>query len=157
MALIVQADIEQRLGVGETVRYSRGTGSTPNAANVSDAIAKAESRMRSEAIKVFTAASWDAMTSATIPEVAIIHLVSDAADLLSSGNKPTEEIAKKAEEARLFRIRLANDQERCFDSVLTKLAGDSGADRIRIAAPTINNMDTSNTSSRLYAVDPPLT
>ena len=156
MSLITQTDLENRLKLAEVVRFSGGTGTTPNAARVTDAIAKAENRMRSEIIKVFTAASWDALTAATCPDVAKIHLVSDAADLLSSGNERAQEIEDKALEARLFRIRIAKNEERCFDSVLTLIGSGTGNDTVRITAPTSRVMDYTDTQSAIISRDPPL-
>ena len=154
MALIDKADLEQRLGVAEVVRYSRGSNNVANDGNINDAIARAESRMRSEAIKVFTPASWDAMTSGTVPAVAVIHLVSDAVDLLSSSSNRSaaeEDIVKKAEEARLFRIRLSRNEERCFDDVLARVEISTGGPRARVGAPSSRVFDMDDTSSGLYS------
>lgn len=156
MSLITQTDLINRLKLAEVVRYSGGTGTSPNTGRVDDAIAKAESRMRSEAIKVFTPASWDALTAETCPDVAKIHLISDAVDLLSAGNTRADEIEKKADEARLFRIRIAKNDERCFDAVLVLIGGAGGNDTVRIAAPTSRTMDYTNSTSGIIFRDPPL-
>jgi hypothetical protein len=126
MALIAKTDLERRVGAGELMRYARNDEN-----NILDAIADAENRMRSEAVKVFTSESWDEMSAEDLPRVAGIHLVSDAIDLLSAGSNRTagDEISKKSEEARLFRIRLANNEERCFDGVLTFI--DAGSENGR--------------------------
>lgn len=123
MALIDKADIEKRVGAAEAGRYSRNSDGS-----IDEAIAQAENRMRSEAIKVYTAESWDAMVADDLPLVAAIHLVSDAVDILSSGNNRTvgDQIEKKAEEARLFRIRLAKGEERCFETILTRNSSPAG-------------------------------
>lgn len=156
MSLITQTDLENRVKLAEVVRYSGGIGTTPNAARVTDAIAKAENRMRSEIIKVFTAASWDALTEGTCPDVAKIHLVSDAIDLLSAGNARPEEIESKALEARLFRIRIAKNEERCFDAVLSFVGSAVSNDQVRVATPTARTMDMTNTRSGMYYREQPL-
>lgn len=151
MALITEDDLDEYLGEGLVTVYKRGSATV-----VADKIAIGEDRMRSAGLNVFTAASWDAMTSATLPPEAKQYLVWDVGALLSSGSNTKDFVQRNADEAAKWRSWLAADKVRCFDSVLTKASGSAGSDRVRIASPTRNELDVTNTASRLYAVDPPL-
>jgi hypothetical protein len=131
MSLITQADLETRVGAAEVTRYSHGDGS-----QITSAIAQAESKARSAALNIFTAASWDAMTSATLPGEALYHIVSDAVDILSAGSGRPNEIQAKADEAKLWRSWLAAGTVNAFDSVLTKTESSTGGARARVGAPS---------------------
>ena len=134
MSLIAQADLETRVGAGEVTRWSRGV-----AGNITAAIAQAESKARSSALNVFTAASWNAMTSSTLPGEAKYHLVSDAVDILSAGSGRPAEVQIKADEAKLWRSWLAGDTVRCFDGILTKLTAATGGSTVRVGVPAQTN------------------
>ena len=91
---VTKADLETRLGAAEVKRFSRDVES-----NIAEALEIAWSKARSAALNVFTAESWDALTADTLPGEAKYHIVSDAADVLSAGNKRPDEIQNKADEA----------------------------------------------------------
>lgn len=122
---IVKADLEARVGAGEVARYSHG-----HDAEVTEAIAQAWDSARSAALNYFTAASWDALTSGTLPPEAKRHLVSDAIDLLSAGSNRPDYIGTKSEEAKEWRSWLAADRVRSFDAVLARRddAAEDGGD-----------------------------
>lgn len=116
MALITQADLEERVSTAEVARYSFGSST-----KITDAIAEAEDKARSAALNVFTSESWDAMTAGTLPKEARQHIVSDAVDLLSTNLSRSDDIEKKATAAAQWRGWLAGDKVRCFDAILVKL------------------------------------
>jgi hypothetical protein len=100
--LITRADLEERLGVAEVARYERS-----NATAVNDACAFATDRFRSEASRIFTLESIDALTPATITREPRYHIISDACDILSAGSARPDFIDKKAAEAAQWRTFLA--------------------------------------------------
>jgi hypothetical protein len=130
---IIKADLENRLGASEVQRYTLG-----DSTRVDRAIGDAWSTFRSEALNVWTAASVDALTAETLPGEAHRHIVSDACDILSTGSSrmgAAEEIAKKAEEARMWRIRVSRDEVRCFDGLLERVSGAEARDGVSYQAP----------------------
>ena len=115
MALVVTADLERAIGAGEVVRYSKN-----NSAYVTQVIAEAESQARAEALNIYTAESWDAMTSQTIPAIAKGHIVWAAIGRLSAGSNRPESIDTMAAEAAKWRGLMATDHDRVFDGILTR-------------------------------------
>lgn len=127
---VTKTDLERRISAGEVSKFTRGDDNIVNSA-----IAQAWSKFRSEALNVWTPASVDALTAGTLPGEALYHIVSDACDVLSAGFARREEIEKKADEARLWRIRVARDQVRCFDEVLARITGAEDRDGVSYQTP----------------------
>lgn len=154
----VQADLESRYGVAEIARWSKSETDTPDPAKVLDAIGQAWSAFDSAARNIFTAASINALTSETLPGEAKTHIVSHAIDILSAGSARDAEIEKKAGEAKEWRAWLVGGTVRAFDDVLTKVGSATGADMVRISAPTQASRlnDPTNLCSPMMWRDPPL-
>jgi hypothetical protein len=125
---ITKTDLEERLFAAEVGRFSGGSDE-----KVVSAIATAWDTVRSAALNVFTAESWDALTAETLPFEAKKHIVSDACEILSTGSTRDEQIEKNAEKAQQWRSWLVGDKVRCFDDVLTRL--DAGDDHVSFVVP----------------------
>ncbi len=141
---VVKADLEARWGAGEIARWSGGTNNVANDSNVDTAIGTAWSKARSAALNVFTAASWDALTSVTLPLEAKSHIISDAIDILSAGKNRPDTIDKQAAAAQDWRSWLTSDKVRCFDGLLTKLSGGAGFKGARESRVFGRSSDSSN-------------
>ena len=121
---IIKTDLQARLGAAEVTRYSRSVES-----NIDSAIEQAWGKFRSAALNVFTAASINALTATTLPKEAYSHIVSDAAEILSSGQGRPDDIDTKSEEAKQWRGWLAGASKgvvAIFDGILVKASTSAG-------------------------------
>ncbi len=98
--------------------------------NVTIAIAKGWSEIRSAALNQYTADSFDAMSS--LPPIVLGYAVDLASDWLSSGNQRFDEIETRAVRARLWLARLATGFDHEFDAILTAKSEPSGGTSVRM-------------------------
>jgi hypothetical protein len=115
-------DLIARVQLSEVVRYSRGTGETPNEDNVDEAILIATDRFRVDAAKVYTLASIDALTAETVPATVRYYLSWYAIDVLAGGSKKPEHVEVKIAEAKTWLSFLATGNL-LFD-ILVKIGAD---------------------------------
>ncbi len=151
-------DLEARLGVAEVQRFAR-----QSLTRVDEVNAEAWAKFRSAALRVYTAASIDALTAETIPVDAKGYIVSDMADIISAGQARAADIQVKADAATLWRSRVATHNERGLDEVLTELSSGTGSDIVRVSTKSAeqddsnasgNTMDRDNPNSNFRYVDP---
>jgi hypothetical protein len=128
---IVRADLVARIGEAEVVKYAKAAGD----GSVSDRIAEAWDSIRSAALNVFTADSFDALTVDTVPPEIRKHGVSLAIGGLVSGMNHPDYLDEAADAAKTWLSYLAAGKVHYASEVLARITTRTGGSSARVGAP----------------------
>lgn len=142
---IVQIDLDARIGEAEVDRYAKAAGD----GSVTARIAEAWDMIRSAALNIFTPASFDALTAATIPPEMRKHAVSLAVAFLASGSKHPDYLDTAAADAKQYLSFLAAGTVHYSSDVLVLVSSSTGGPRARVGAPSSRKFDADDTSGGL--------
>lgn len=146
---VEQSDLEARLSPADVIRFAK-----QNINRVEEVIAEGWAKFRGAALRVYTAASIDALTTSTLPADAKSHIVSLVVDILTSGQQRAADIQLKAEAAEKWLSRVATHNELQLDEVLTEIGSGTSNDVIRVGAPDELRMDYMDSCSKIRRADP---
>lgn len=147
---ITKSDLETVWTSGEIARWSKGVGNVANDGNIIAAILKGWGEVRSALLNRYPAASVDALTTSTLPDLARGYAVALAVDWLSAGSHPREEIESQAKQARIWLALIVSQRDHTFAGILVDLsAGSSGGGSARIGAPRRDPFDADDPYSPL--------